>query len=698
MSSKVGRTPLAEGLASGQPTTAILLLESCPSDPEYFVSDVPLLHRVAAIGSKRLYDAMNAKISLPTDLASDGSSPLHFITGRVDRSLFEALEQIYGIEHTTNDGRTPFETVLAWAKGHREVDLWTNENSLDPWVFEALLPKSHGTKDSGGNRHVWEYFCEDIVDSWSESAWETYLPSLVFPILVRADVVRTYEQVRTQSALTPLCHSLARLTHSTFEKQPWVLALLRHALDKPSIFNDISQSSEIVAILKKAIYLEMLQLATFLVRKGVSVNIKEKGRSAIEESCTAYGLQMFQLMMDVDEKSVVDNVGAGGMDLFNLLINSSTDSAFEKIEILLRAGADPNSVCGHRSMRQPAVMLAAKRESSEVVDLFLDHGADIWAKNLQGADLAKTAAEHGNLKLISRIQHDERVAKYDWNSRAQLSSPYLFHDGCHILHFAASTGQDHVIRYLLDEKLVHDIDVRSADLLTPLHLAAKGGHISTLECLVENGADLDATARDGEHTTNFAFEGNCIDAVEALMKLRSDRLLNFASAAEGTRSASLLHPELNQNGSLSARSATMQLRYFESVISRGDLDLCKRLVSRGCSVNEPLPSCHSCHSLACAIRHKQPDIALWLLEQGACAEMAFCSEHRSLRYGTIHSVVSDPALFDALLPRLLDTALEQEYKWCDGGISPVHIATHFGNISALRTIVSHIQRNAHRYQ
>jgi len=58
------------------------------------------------------------------------------------------------------------------------------------------------------------------------------------------------------------------------------------------------------------------------------------------------------------------------------------------------------------------------------------------------------------------------------------------------IHYAAQRGHLSVVEYLVNQKA--DINARAKDDWTPLHYAAENGHLSVVEYLVNQKADINA--------------------------------------------------------------------------------------------------------------------------------------------------------------------------------------------------------------
>ena len=64
------------------------------------------------------------------------------------------------------------------------------------------------------------------------------------------------------------------------------------------------------------------------------------------------------------------------------------------------------------------------------------------------------------------------------------------------LHFAAKNGHLSVVEYLVNQKA--DINEKGNDNSTPLHLAARYGHLSIVEYLVNQKADINIKNKNAE--------------------------------------------------------------------------------------------------------------------------------------------------------------------------------------------------------
>ena len=80
----------------------------------------------------------------------------------------------------------------------------------------------------------------------------------------------------------------------------------------------------------------------------------------------------------------------------------------------------------------------------------------------------------------------------DSSSKKDLETKKRRRDGKTCLHYAARNGHDHIIKYICSSNHSNgNVDIPAGDGTTPLHLACYGGHLTTIQLLVDNyKADL----------------------------------------------------------------------------------------------------------------------------------------------------------------------------------------------------------------
>lgn len=118
------------------------------------------------------------------------------------------------------------------------------------------------------------------------------------------------------------------------------------------------------------------------------------------------------------------------------LLNGVREGDLDKVKNALERGAtaDAKAIL----FRWPALVLAAGEGHQKIVDVLLEHGADMNAKNNGGVTALMSAAGGGHLEIVKTlIKHGA-----DMNARAE-------HDWTALM-YAASSGHKEVVRFLLD--------------------------------------------------------------------------------------------------------------------------------------------------------------------------------------------------------------------------------------------------------
>jgi ankyrin repeat protein len=178
--------------------------------------------------------------------------------------------------------------------------------------------------------------------------------------------------------------------------------------------------------------------------------------------------------------------------------------------MLLEAKADPNIQDGKGAL---AVQLAADADHAEIVRL-------LAAKKSEVPDVMVAAVAGDSARLTELLKQNADAVK----QRNQ--------EGMTPLHVAAREGHLDAVKVLLatgaDMKAVDDPKgkYRYPNGWTPLHYAVLSGNTAIAKLLIDKGADVNAVDQRGKHTPlHFAaFAGN-VELVTLLLDRRADRTL-----------------------------------------------------------------------------------------------------------------------------------------------------------------------------
>lgn len=166
----------------------------------------------------------------------------------------------------------------------------------------------------------------------------------------------------------------------------------------------------------------------------------------------------------------------------------------------LAAGVDPNV----RNQRgEPALMQAVREGSWEVFDVLLaDRRTDVNVLNgLQETPLMYTAIS-GDLARSKRlVARGAQVNKLGWTP----------------LHYAAAKGHTELARYLIEQGAI--VNAPSPDGTSPLMMAMRANSASTVQLLIEAGADPGQRNLQGQDAVDMARQYGNTHLAAALERL-----------------------------------------------------------------------------------------------------------------------------------------------------------------------------------
>ncbi|WP_322106848.1 ankyrin repeat domain-containing protein [Paraburkholderia sp. J41] len=188
------------------------------------------------------------------------------------------------------------------------------------------------------------------------------------------------------------------------------------------------------------------------------------------------------------------------------------------VEKALANGMDPNAT---DDQGMPLLVIAAREKSDKVGAVLLDNPkTNIGAEDRAGENALMMASLNGDLDFVKLlITKGAEVNKKGWTP----------------LHYAAANGNDDVAKLLIGYSA--DVNAPSPNGTTPLMMAARGDHLSTIDFLLQHGATLGAKNQIGMSALDFARQYKAPDAIKDLTARFTQAGLPTANMAPAQNSA-----------------------------------------------------------------------------------------------------------------------------------------------------------------
>ncbi|KAI1523713.1 Arp Ankyrin repeat [Pyrenophora tritici-repentis] len=212
-------------------------------------------------------------------------------------------------------------------------------------------------------------------------------------------------------------------------------------------------------------------------------------------------------------RMLLDNgadVNAQGGDYRNALQAASERGHTEVVKLLLDKGADVNAQGG---LHGNALQAASERGHAEVVKLLLDKGADIALSDENGFTPINAASSNGH-SAVARLLLERGACIVAHGADRHCDT---------IMNLFAFWGHLDLLR-LAHEQSHADVHLPQIHGRTPLHLAARGGHMDTFQYLISLGLDPTTMDVKGDDVLCYASSGGSLDIVNAILGRSPKRL------------------------------------------------------------------------------------------------------------------------------------------------------------------------------
>ena len=236
-----------------------------------------------------------------------------------------------------------------------------------------------------------------------------------------------------------------------------------------------------------------------LIDAGADIEAKNnKGRSPLIESSCCGRLDVVEVLLKAGaDVCVADHEGHTCLTLAAHFGHTKTVrylAAFPEVDMNQR---------GRRG--QTALHMAVHHIHADVVEVLIDAGADIEAKDENGRSPLHRASEKGAIAIVQLL------------IKAGAGVRVTDNNGATCLILAAYCGRIETVRYLVRLPEV-DMNQRGSKGRTALHMAVHHIHADVVEVLIDAGADIEAKDENGHSPLHRASEKGAIAIVQMLIK------------------------------------------------------------------------------------------------------------------------------------------------------------------------------------
>ncbi|RDW85418.1 hypothetical protein BP5796_03743 [Coleophoma crateriformis] len=254
------------------------------------------------------------------------------------------------------------------------------------------------------------------------------------------------------------------------------------------------------------------------------------------------------------------------------------------VDLILGAGKASNKQYpGFMSM---PLILATKSNHSEIVDMLIQSGADIEAKDMDGQTSLHIASGSANNRVVEVLLRNG--ANIEAKEPGQSRTP---------LHCAAEYGNAAVVSLLISKGAIVDVPEYKSGK-TALHLASENGHDAVVDLLIRTGADVSAKQYpkiEGKTPLHVAAQNGHVPVLELLCAKASKDAVNekeifdgntpLLLAARGGHSLAVTWL-LKMGADIEATSYTGSTAFYLAV-KQGHEEVALSLLREGASVEWP---------------------------------------------------------------------------------------------------------------
>ncbi len=320
------------------------------------------------------------------------------------------------------------------------------------------------------------------------------------------------------------------------------------------------------------------------------------------------------------------------LDLNKALLAASHIGHIDIVILLLDHGADVHAT--HEQDNTSAFQYGVYKKHLNILQLLIKRGVDVNQKGWRGGTALHSGAMYGHAKIIQfLIRNGAEINIFDQR-------------GLTPLHCASSCGHDtSIVQLLINEGADPNLGSSNPPCGAPLHQASFHGNIQVVQCLLDNGANVDLYSEE----LGTPLQAACLEGHFQLVKLLIERGADV-NMIGGSRLGNALHATLCGNhvdiaSYLIEKGAHASVTpgsqsHLQVAVSKGNVDMVKLLCSKYYGASEFLDEEGTAGTaLEMALSTRKFMVAGILLEAGAMfTDQAFtkgihcATQHQSILY------------------------------------------------------------------
>lgn len=708
-----------QGYVERLESKALLFLHYCQKTPDFWDKHESLFMLAGRAGSKKVFQQL---LSLEPGfgvIKPGGITPLHSLGVNPTKEWLEFLTVTYPealqfrfedrlplesyIERTLQASEAPQGDVIRALSPPGIFRLKNNEGAT-PWKVVCDFKKAEH----------WENFeylrgegSSDLVDTWVD--------------LFGLKAMEDYETETCRCGVFPL------LDNYWIGRGTWLVpvATLEQAIQSSSLWDPTQDV--VVGYLKEAIRDQNTAVVQLLVKYNADVHQRESGKSPLELACEPWrvcdlcsedeGITILQCLLDHTRPEGVREFSTDKPAL-SILHSLAMRSPPDRIEWLLRQlvkkGADLNAMNPNAPKEpcMPPLVWHLDHDSIRCAEVLLELGADprLARTDFKFVDAVFTACAEGHVGFLDKLDKysKEKSIDMDWTRKVYVfPRPELSFSDATLCHWACAKKDIDLVKFLVNRRLVDNVDSVCEGGFTALHLAAMCNQAAIIDFLVSHEASVNLQSDQGQTALHLAAAHGNIEATGMLLKLGALNVVDkdggtarmLASVEGHDKIVKILDKQLkapieSETTKSSLKKRALLAQQLGVMIKQGNKDECQRLMANGCPIDEPMTRRTPSYPLLYALTEEQIVIAQWLLDSGASVRVNdgdICSLSRSK---SVVEVVGRYPVYLSLLPTILARYHEDGGCWLHDHDFPVHHAALAGYVEGLRVMLSYLVEHA----